>query len=155
MAKRDLKELWLSSEAAVTEWIAKYEKCREEGDALANQCLEELGLNSEIPLIGYVVKNQFVIENNNVVRGFQRAVRQAKHDLKTNELYWGALRQSMRFHNEAEFIALKSGYIDGNPGKINQGQLDTAVNFYTAVDKYRTKPTDNSLDPRLLLELSE
>ena len=120
-----------------------------------SDAMKELGLKSEIPLLGYVVNNQFIIENNNVVQGFQRAIRQAKDDLKTNELYWGALRQSMRFQNEAEFTALKSGYIDGDPGKINQGQLDTAVNFYTAIDRYRTKPTDNSMDPRLFLELSE
>lgn len=83
---------------------------------------EALGLDPATPLLGYVVKGAFARERPDVVAGLAAASRAAKEILATDDAEWDALRARMKPANDAEFAALKAGFIAGIPaaGPVDQ-----------------------------------
>ena len=80
-----------------------------------SQAAEELGLDPEMPLLGYVFKGEMLRDNPDLVASFAAASRAAKKLLATNDEAWERLRPNMPASNDAEFEALKAGYRDGIP----------------------------------------
>lgn len=74
-----------------------------------------LGLDPDTPLLGYVLRDDWVAENPDLARGLARASRQAKDLLATDDAAWQALRPMMEAGTEAEFIALRDGWRAGIP----------------------------------------
>ncbi len=74
-----------------------------------------LGLSPDIPLLGYVLRGDYVRENPEAVAGLIAASREAKTLLAVDEP-WERLRPMMRAKDEAEFAALRSGFRAGTPG---------------------------------------
>ncbi len=81
-----------------------------------------LGLDPETPLLGYVLKGDLLRGNPELVAGFARASRAAKERLSSDDAAWERLRDRMNVKSEAEFEALKAGFIAGipNSGGINE-----------------------------------
>ncbi len=77
---------------------------------------ETLGLDPELPLLGYVVPGSLLKENPDLVAGLVAASRAAKNKLQSDETAWDRLRPMMRAKSDADFAALKSGFIAGIPG---------------------------------------
>lgn len=75
-----------------------------------------LGLDPEIPLLGYVLKGEFVAENPEVAAGLVRASRAAKTLLAEDDAAWEPLRARMNAADDAEFEALRAGFRSGIPG---------------------------------------
>lgn len=80
-----------------------------------------LGLDPELPLLGYVFKGDLVRSNPDLVAGFVTASRGAKEKLASDSSAWDRLRPRMRAEKDADFAALKAGFIAGipNPGPID------------------------------------
>ena len=80
-----------------------------------------LGLDPELPLLGYVFKGEMVRANPNLVAGFVTASRGAKEKLASDPAAWDRLRPRMRAEKDADFEALKAGFIAGipKPGAID------------------------------------
>ena len=76
---------------------------------------EALGLDPETPLLGYVVTGDFARENADVVAGLAAASRAAKDLLASDPAAWDAIRPMMNAQDDAQFEALKAGWIDGIP----------------------------------------
>ncbi|WP_386630157.1 ABC transporter substrate-binding protein [Sulfitobacter geojensis] len=76
---------------------------------------QALGLDPDIPLLGYVVKGDFLRANPDLVAGFVAASRAAKRQLATDDAEWDRLRPRMKADNEAAFEALKAGFRAGIP----------------------------------------
>lgn len=74
-----------------------------------------LGLDPDMPLLGYVLKDDFVAAHPEAVRGLARASAQAKAMLRDDDAAWEALRPLMKAEDEAEFAALVAGYRAGIP----------------------------------------
>lgn len=74
-----------------------------------------LGLDPDIPLLGYVVNGQMSDEQPELVEGLARASRAAKAILATDEAEWMRLRPTMMAKSDAEFQALRTGFIAGIP----------------------------------------
>jgi len=74
-----------------------------------------LGLDPDTPLLGYVVKGEMLRENPEIVNGLVQASRQAKELLASDPAAFDRLRDRMRAANDAEFDALKAGFIAGIP----------------------------------------
>lgn len=74
-----------------------------------------LGLDPDTPLLGYVLKGEFVAAHPEVAQGLARASRAAKERLLTNDAAWEGLRAAMNAADEAEFEALRDGYRAGIP----------------------------------------
>lgn len=82
-----------------------------------------LGLDPGTPLLGYVLRDDWVAENPDLARGLARASRQAKDLLATDDAAWQALRGVMEAGTDAEFTALRDGWRAGIPP---EGPVDPA-----------------------------
>lgn len=74
-----------------------------------------LGLDPDIPLLGYVVKGDFLRDHPDLIAGFASASRAAKQVLATDDAAWARLRPRMKAADDAEFEALKAGFRAGIP----------------------------------------
>ncbi len=74
-----------------------------------------LGLSPDIPLLGYVVKGEFLRAHPELVAGFAAASRGAKIRLASDEAEWDRLRPFMKARDDAAFDALKAGFRAGIP----------------------------------------
>lgn len=84
----------------------------------------ELGLDPDVPLLGYVVRGDLVTKEPGLIEGLQRASRQAKARLAADPAAWDRLRPMMNAANDAEFEALKAGFLAGTPAP---GPIDEAA----------------------------
>lgn len=82
-----------------------------------------LGLSDETPLLGYVVKGEFLRQHPEIVHGFANASRAAKDLLASDDAAWEALRPIMNAKSDAQFAALKAGFRAGIPAP---GPVDEA-----------------------------
>ncbi|WP_435259094.1 ABC transporter substrate-binding protein [Thioclava sp. FR2] len=82
-----------------------------------------LGLSDQTPLLGYVVKGEFLRQNPEIVHGFAAASRAAKDLLASDEAAWDALRPIMNAKSDAQFAELKAGFRAGIPAP---GPVDEA-----------------------------
>ena len=82
----------------------------------------DLGLDPETPLLGYVVKGEMVRDHPDLVDGLAAASRAAKDLLGSDAAAWDRLRDRMNAKSDAEFEALKAGFIAGipAPGPIDE-----------------------------------
>ncbi len=80
-----------------------------------DQAAEALGLDPDTPLLGYVLKGDYVAENPEVAAGLARASRAAKDLLATDDLAWVDLRDQMNASSDAQYGALIEGYRAGIP----------------------------------------
>lgn len=83
-----------------------------------------LGLDPETPLLGYVLRGDLVRNNPELVRGLITASRGAKSLLASDPEAFERIRPMMRARTDADFAALKSGFIAGipAPGPVNEDQ---------------------------------
>ncbi|PIB24621.1 ABC transporter substrate-binding protein [Amylibacter kogurei] len=87
----------------------------------------ELGLSSETPLLGYVVRGELVREHPELVNGLAMASRQAKEILATDDTAWDRLRPMMRAEKDSAFNALKDGFRAGIPTSYAVNEKDAAT----------------------------
>ena len=76
---------------------------------------EALGLDPATPLLGYVLTGDFARDNPEVVEGLAQASRAAKDLLAEDPAAWEVIRPMMNAADDAEFEALKAGWIAGIP----------------------------------------
>lgn len=80
-----------------------------------DQAATALGLDPDTPLLGYVLKGDYVAAHPAVAKGLAAASRAAKARLRDDDAAWEGLRARMNAGDEAEFIALREGYRAGIP----------------------------------------
>jgi NitT/TauT family transport system substrate-binding protein len=83
-----------------------------------------LGLDPETPLLGYVLRGDMLREQPDLAAGLAAASRAAKERLASDPEAWERLRPMMNAANEAEFEALKAGFVAGTPA---DGPVDEAA----------------------------
>ncbi|MEI4469977.1 ABC transporter substrate-binding protein [Frigidibacter sp. MR17.24] len=83
-----------------------------------------LGLDPGTPLLGYVLRGDVVRAHPGLAEGFAAASRAAKETLATSADAWDRLRPMMNAADDAEFEALKAGFIAGIPP---EGPVDEAA----------------------------
>ena len=74
-----------------------------------------LGLDPDTPLLGYVLKADYVSEHPEIAAGLANASRAAKDLLAGDDAAWEPLRGSMNAADDAQFEALRDGYRAGIP----------------------------------------
>lgn len=74
-----------------------------------------LGLDPDTPLLGYVLKGDFVKAHPELAQGLARASGAAKAKLATEDAAWDTLRDKMNAADDTEFAALRDGYRAGIP----------------------------------------
>ncbi|WP_323009675.1 ABC transporter substrate-binding protein [Paracoccus sp. (in: a-proteobacteria)] len=83
----------------------------------------DLGLDPSTPLVGYVLRDDWIAANPALAAGLSRASRAAKDLLASDDAAWEELRPFMEAVDEAEFQALKAGWRAGIPAP---GPVDAA-----------------------------
>ncbi|MDF3855884.1 ABC transporter substrate-binding protein [Paracoccus sp. APAP_BH8] len=83
----------------------------------------DLGLDPSTPLLGYVLRDDWIAANPALAAGLARASRAAKDLLARDDAAWDALRPIMEAADDAEFEALKAGWRAGIPAP---GPVDAA-----------------------------
>lgn len=74
-----------------------------------------LGLDPATPLLGYVLRDDWIAAHPGVARGLARASRSAKQVLARDDTAWQALRPLMQAEDPRLFQALKEGWRAGIP----------------------------------------
>ncbi len=81
----------------------------------------KLGLDPDMPLLGYVVAGDLLKTNPTAVAGLAAASRAAKEKLASDPAAWDRLRPMMNAKTDEDFAALKAGFLAGvpAPGSVN------------------------------------
>ncbi|MCY0096504.1 ABC transporter substrate-binding protein [Hoeflea sp. J2-29] len=87
-----------------------------------------LGLDPDVPLLGYVLRESFIAENPGIAKALYSASRNAKELLRSDDAAWDEIRPQMNASNDAQFETLRDDFRAGipDPGSVNTesaGQL--------------------------------
>lgn len=74
-----------------------------------------LGLDPQVPLLGYVMKESFLAENPGIAQSLYGASRDAKDLLASDDAAWDAIRPMMNANNDAQYETLKADFRAGIP----------------------------------------
>jgi NitT/TauT family transport system substrate-binding protein len=74
-----------------------------------------LGVEADVPMIGYVFDSGWASRNRDALLRFLRAADRARAILQESDAEWDAVRPLMKAPDEATFIALRDGYRAGIP----------------------------------------
>lgn len=88
------------------------------------EAAEALGLDPDTPLLGYVLRGETLRERPELVEGLAAASRGANAILASDEAAWERLRPIMNAGSDAEFAALRDGFLAGTPA---EGPVDEAA----------------------------
>lgn len=95
-----------------------------------DEMLSQLGIDSNVPLIGYVFDEQWGNARRDTVAAFLRATRAARRILADSDQEWEHLRPLMKVSDDRTFIALREGYRAGIPRRWGEAeQADAALLF--------------------------
>lgn len=94
---------------------------------------EELGLDPDTPLLGYVFYDDWAAANRGLVSGMQAASAAAKQILATSDTEWERLRPLMNAKDDASFIALRDGFRMGIPSSNRTVDLDAARRMFSTL----------------------
>jgi NitT/TauT family transport system substrate-binding protein len=91
----------------------------------------QLGMGSELPMIGYVFRQAWAEANPDLVASLQAASERTKRYLAEEPAAWERLRPMMKAENEAVFEHLRAGYLEGTPGPLDEAQIDDAERMFS------------------------
>lgn len=98
-----------------------------------------LGLDSQLPMLGYLASEDWVVENKELAEGFASSIYEAKHDLRADQP-WQEVRSLMRVDDEATFTALRQGYRSGEPeSHLSEAMLESAERAWPFL-RHQDKP---------------
>ncbi len=89
----------------------------------------ELGLNPDIPLLGYVLKESYLEANPGMAKALYHASRDAKDLLASDDAAWDAIRPMMNVRNDKQFSTLRDDFRAGIPAAGNVKE-DEAATFF-------------------------
>ena len=111
--------------------------------------MTELGMTSQVPMLGYLVKQDHVESNPEMINSFIETLASAKSQLLNEDSHWLALRKLMRAESDEVFNALIAGYRKGVPSDITENQIDDAKIFYKLITQFKPSLKGAELDEAL------
>ncbi|NMG44371.1 transporter substrate-binding domain-containing protein [Aromatoleum toluvorans] len=79
--------------------------------------LKGLGVEGELPMIGWVFREDWAAKHRAAFEGFLRAGAQARRHMQTSDAVWEELRPLTRAEDDATLVALRDGFRAGIPGE--------------------------------------
>lgn len=111
---------------------------------------QDLGLQSNLPMIGYVFMEDWGKANPLAVAGLAKASADAKLRLAQDDQAWERLRSKMNTNSEAHFQELKKGYLRGIPRAVTESQRTDAAKLFAKLGEYGGKeltgPSDQLME---------
>ena len=97
--------------------------------------LRELGIQSDIPLIGWVFSEEFAKNNQKLINNFLQSSYETKLLLYSSSDEWNKIRKLMKAKNDKIFASLKQGYIDGIPKSFGKNEIKAAKDIFSILAK--------------------
>jgi NitT/TauT family transport system substrate-binding protein len=94
------------------------------------EILPALGVDADVPIIGWVFDAAWADENRAAVEGFLQAVRKAAELMGESDAVWEQLRAATRAEDEATFVALREGYRAGIPRRFGEAEKAAAQQLF-------------------------
>lgn len=88
-----------------------------------NEATKELGVESDVPQLGYVFREDFANENADLIEAFADASRAAKALLQTDE-EWARIREMTKAKDDVTLETLKARFQEGIP--LSWGEVERA-----------------------------
>lgn len=88
------------------------------------------GIDSDVPLIGYVFDESWAAANKDLVLGFFRATQGAKQILLESDAEWQRIRPLMKADEDGIFSALRDGYRQGIPAHWGDRERSDAERLF-------------------------
>lgn len=129
-----LNELMLSGElpAVVNYWhfAARLQGAGMQPLIGVAEILPALGVETPVPLLGWVFHSDWAEAHRETVEGFLQADREAAELMRDDDALWDELRPLMKAEDEATFEALKAAYRAGIPGEFGDAERQAAAQVY-------------------------
>lgn len=81
-----------------------------------DEILRSLGVEGDLPMVGWVFREEWAGRNRAALEGFLRASARAKQLMRESDAVWEELRPLTRAEDDATLVALRQGFRDGIPG---------------------------------------
>lgn len=89
-----------------------------------------LGIESKLPLVGYVFRESWAQHHGDELRAFLTATQEAKALLAESDEEWERLRPLMKAGDEATFLALRDGFRAGIPTRWGAEERADAARLF-------------------------
>jgi NitT/TauT family transport system substrate-binding protein len=124
-------------DAALNFWhfTAPLENAGYKRAASVSDLMKELGLETKVPLIGFIFRSSLEAKTPKAINGFVRAVIAAQSILIESDAEWDRLRPRMKAASDAEFQALRKGYREGVLTHWGQAEREAAAKLFDIVAK--------------------
>jgi NitT/TauT family transport system substrate-binding protein len=118
-------------DAVITFWhfAAKLKAKGARDIATVADAAASLGLDVDTPLLGYVFSAKWSKDNGDAAKKLAMASADAKALLASDDKAWERLKPMMNVKDEAEFEALKSGFLAGIPKSLTVNEDSAAALF--------------------------
>jgi NitT/TauT family transport system substrate-binding protein len=100
-----------------------------------NQLLEELGVETKLPMIGWVFHEQWASSNKKTLLRFLEASMEAKKLLAESDSEWERLRPLLKVSDDAALKSLRNAYRDGIPKCFGEKEIKAAEQVYEILAK--------------------
>jgi NitT/TauT family transport system substrate-binding protein len=80
-----------------------------------DEILRTLDVDAELPLVGWVFREQWAAQHPQAIRSFLRASAATKQHMLESDAVWDELRPMMKVTDDATFVALREGFRAGIP----------------------------------------
>lgn len=91
-----------------------------------DEMLAALGVESELPMVGWVFREEWAVRNRATLEAFLRASAAAKQAMRESDELWESLRAQTRAEDDATLFALRDGYREGVPA-VDDVQAENAA----------------------------
>ena len=92
--------------------------------------IKKLGIDSNVPVMGWVFRDEWAIDNSSKLKRFIQASEEAKELMMNSDEVWESIKPSMRVKNEDVFISLREIYREGIPRGFGQNQVNSAAKLF-------------------------
>ncbi len=100
---------------------------------------KDLGMVTNLPMIGYVFMEEWGRQNPKAVEGLAKASSAAKQKLQQEDASWERLRKKMKPNSEAHFQQLKKGFLNGIPEPVTVAHQEDAAKLFVKLGEYGGK----------------
>lgn len=95
------------------------------------EILPALGIEGDMPLLGWVYKEDWANDNRQAVQGFLRAARQATTLMKEDSSLWSDfLRPATKAEDDETLAALREGFSAGVPEQFGEAEIGVAEQVF-------------------------
>ena len=122
-----------SFDAILTYWPYQARLMSKDFKTIVNvtDVIGKLGIEGNIPVIGWVFRDDWAEKNSLTLQNFVKASNEAKTLMLNSDEVWDKVKPSMNVQSEATFVNLRDIYRQGIPKESNNFNLESASKLFS------------------------